>query len=1095
MRTQNRFLPLLLIALPLFGCGGQSHAPGDSTVSAFASGTSAAPLPLPDSSTVSYADAGWMTYLDAEDRPDQVADWAAFGLAALLGMDAETLRDVYYDKTPVRDAFFADLAANPTGPGRSLPDARGTLHLLVPQGDRYEARTVGLLLDDYRQNTGNDPPRVRIHHFRNDSAAHTVTILAGPEEPTAQARASHGYIEQPVATLADLERFLSRSQHLSRLELKDGEVWAAGWSWPGVPAGRITAEDVAVLQRGYDDAAQGLSTEPGFSLDPGEPVTGREELVQLLTQAHYPDAEEVIDEVGATLDQFRAAAEADPSHEERIATEFAHVIEGLQQRHGDAVNLVLRASRGRPVYQFARYDGGLQGTEAGMTYFYTDLVAKAWPMEKGTGVPAGRVDGFVSDLKAKTPWGHCTVGEESGRLWFGLRENAVSLYENRVDFGQTATRLFSRVEDPEVRDREIEPSYRFGRIMWWWDRHYTAIADYEPQYHRLDQLMRWGTAIGWLVERGKRLPAIPPEQIDDRQQFGRWLAAHPALKWHYDIPFVTLTGVTSEALPILFSARYEDCGGDLSWSGGISNPSREVLSELRTSRAALSGRVARGGMSAEYTNFSEAARTGTIGNRELRRTLEAVEGNATRVETAAQGRKVWSLSRLKAAVSETAERRLGLSLSSSGGRLAQRLEVQGLEVGELSATVRGHSVTVRWQPSILDRTRRALASLQDALGVPGRSLEDAAGRVGNASLEYVEPGTGRVLLRMDAGRDSRWVDVERGAASPGDEMTFRLGAPNPGGREPRWFSAHFADPPALRGPAGSPAEWLEARSRSGSTVHVGAADPPGPSSRSYTVHDPDGRRGIIYLDRGRAKASVTDPVFGLHGTHEGAALMDAVPLRRLEQALSPGHPQGYARAVDLTDDAVAIVDGDGITLVPASHPWHQRVRAALAAGGDGGTWVRVENGRLVLAQPLAPVRTGPPGNATDLADVLAYLRGGEGSSRASRAPPVFLDRDLARAVLEEGRIPADPVGAGWQVQIVELNAAQAHALAAAAPDRALWSGKEWVPARALASSARAAGGAGPGAGPGGGVTYRMVYRATNGCDDGRARTADGRCEG
>ena len=47
-----------------------------------------------------------------------------------------------------------------------------------------------------------------------------------------------------------------------------------------------------------------------------------------------------------------------------------------------------------------------------MIYFYTDLVAKAWLLEIGSGSPMDKVPGFASNLRARTPWGHCAGGLE-----------------------------------------------------------------------------------------------------------------------------------------------------------------------------------------------------------------------------------------------------------------------------------------------------------------------------------------------------------------------------------------------------------------------------------------------------------------------------------------------------------------------------------------------------------------------------------------------------------------------------------------------------------------------------------------------------------
>jgi hypothetical protein len=88
-----------------------------------------------------------------EDRENQLRDWARIGLAAHLDLDTQAIRDAFFDAFPIRDNGFADLARQPTGPGRALLQ-QDTLHLLVPRDDVNDKRTAGLLLDQHRTDAG-----------------------------------------------------------------------------------------------------------------------------------------------------------------------------------------------------------------------------------------------------------------------------------------------------------------------------------------------------------------------------------------------------------------------------------------------------------------------------------------------------------------------------------------------------------------------------------------------------------------------------------------------------------------------------------------------------------------------------------------------------------------------------------------------------------------------------------------------------------------------------------------------------------------------------------------------------------------------------
>src|SRR5690349_5691663 len=91
-----------------------------------------------------------------EDRENQLRDWARIGLASHLDLDSQVMRDAFFDAFPIRDNGFADLARQPTGPGRALLDG-DTLHLLIPRDDVNDKRTAGLLLDQHRTDADDDP--------------------------------------------------------------------------------------------------------------------------------------------------------------------------------------------------------------------------------------------------------------------------------------------------------------------------------------------------------------------------------------------------------------------------------------------------------------------------------------------------------------------------------------------------------------------------------------------------------------------------------------------------------------------------------------------------------------------------------------------------------------------------------------------------------------------------------------------------------------------------------------------------------------------------------------------------------------------------
>ncbi|MGH3977610.1 MAG: hypothetical protein ACRDRZ_01195 [Pseudonocardiaceae bacterium] len=578
-----------------------------------------------------------LAMLDQREATEQLRDWARLGLASQLRLDRDQVVDALYNSTPIRDPAFAELVDQPTGPGRALFDG-STLHVLVPQDDPHRSRTIGLLLDEHRADAGSDPARVQVHRYQVRPERQHIELFAEPPVPTGQIRAENGWREARIDQPQGLAEFLNGTNHLSRLETKGSRTWAAGWHWPDAPGAEVTAEDIAVLQRGYQQTSGPL---PGFSLDP-QRVSTLDDLRATIPGLAPALAEAVISGNWAGSGYASAAELADLVKHTLFNQQPP--AEMLPARGLPADRTQLWALRNlledRPVYSQARYDGGLAGTEVGMTLFYTDLVAKKWTTGVGNGVPSKAVPGFVPSTQADTPASICPRGphEESGRLWFGQADNAFSFRPNGVDIGAAATRLFARSEGPS--GTEVEPSYTVGRGLRWWDEHYQQIADYEPQYHRLGQLMRWSGALEWLTtEQGGGLPVPPGSEISSRLSFADWYAAHDELRERAPLTLVTPPSAKQEAVLPEPSDTTTNCGL-LQIVGGVS----------------LADRLARGadvpsGPTRELRHGPDAVSietTGSAGESGLRgqteqRTAEIVvrsEGRDVNFDAAADGTRI-----------------------------------------------------------------------------------------------------------------------------------------------------------------------------------------------------------------------------------------------------------------------------------------------------------------------------------------------------------------------------------------------------------------------------------------------------------------------
>lgn len=952
-----------------------------------------------NSTVISYSGAvSRLRGLDPTEVDEQLRDWARIGLASHLELNTAQLRNAAYDTVPVRDAAFADLARQPTGPGRALFDGHGVLHVLVPRGDPHEARTIGLLIDQYRADAGADPQQVQLHHYQLHPGAQTIELTPDKPAPTADVRSAHGFVTMRVDETKRLTDFLARTQYLSWLELRGSEVWAGGWNWPDVPAAPLDAEDVSVIQRGYLQPPS--RRRPAFSLDPGPKMTKddilavipglRADLADLLANRLAERLADRLDRLiphdlhdlaGSRFPVADPLGELGKAVDDALFRDSALPAElGLPADRTQlwALNLLLK---GRSGYSQARNDGKLEGTKVGMTLFYTDKVAKDWVSGVGSGVPAKAVGGFIPDSEAPISWSHCDGADaptfEHGRLWFGQNDASFTFDGDRVNIGALATRLFSRSE--QNGGTEVEPSFSFGRGLRWWDQHFQAVADYEPQYQRLEQIMRWSGALDWLASRARtNLPQLDDGAIQSGLYFKDWYAQHNELRERSPIRFVTPPSATHEAVMAEPSKTFPHCGL-VEITGGVSLGDSIERQGGRNLHPNLPGPIRRGGLFDATSHFDENTGSGQIKQEAIdsgghvgehvQRTLStAADGHAV-IDVRADGRRVNSLGNVKVPLAETATRQLGLDLAADRGRISERVQVQSQELGRLTAVnnvvvdrTGVDTVTVQWKPGPLDRLRRVAESVQDRLAAGfGAGLPPAS----DGMLYTYSDIEGRVLGKI-GGPGAPWSSITSDLTPPGSELTLRLGAPDPGAGGARFLEARMSPGPELPPGGGGGPPWMEVTQPAGDRPpQVLLVEPPREDAIKVQVTTiDDGRSFTVYQTGDRWAVPGNDPVFGRDGTVEGAALLSnhrAVieAMRSAAQA-----KDGLWRGVLLGEDGVALAGPDKVILSSADHQIADRVRRAV--GYDPSVLIPLIHleGIRALHVDQSPLTTGSRRKAT-----------------------------------------------------------------------------------------------------------------------------------
>ncbi|MBX9252960.1 hypothetical protein H1Q63_03140 [Desmonostoc muscorum CCALA 125] len=160
-------------------------------------------------------------------------------------------------------------------------------------------------------------------------------------------------------------------------------------------------------------------------------------------------------------------------------------------------------------FMIARYDGnlqekkaGLQGTEVGMTLFYTDLLMKIlnFNFQNST------VETAIEDFKPTTriPISSIYKSElkqfQYSRLWLEPNDKGFQVANEDKDliFAPNATQIKAASSDRPQSDKETNARPDTTAFLNWWNNHYEEVARYEPQYERLNQIMKWSLVINWL---------------------------------------------------------------------------------------------------------------------------------------------------------------------------------------------------------------------------------------------------------------------------------------------------------------------------------------------------------------------------------------------------------------------------------------------------------------------------------------------------------------------------------------------------------------------------------------------------------------------
>ena len=328
----------------------------------------------------------------------------------------------------------------------------------------------------------------------------------------------------------------------------------------------------------------------GFSLEPDTDYTALADDLDQFTQrlfgglpvnqsTHADGKSSLQAEFVAAAERLRTNRDMKPFLALRLRFKESGSVAGMQ------ANYFLENMAALHSFQVAQYYGRLQGTSVGMILFYTDLLAKLWALDYNGVAPKGAIKGFRTPQESiPKPYWNDYERFSYTRLWFGLQQEAFDVYGDKLLLQPMATRIYAASADAFTPVTESPPNYQSREFLGWLDRHFEAVADYEPYYHKLNQLQKWSCIFMVLKEKRYHiLDFLQTVPVAMNLDFETWSKQGSKKNVKINIPFLDRRqyGRTSECLPTLRSKIFRVMDENIVLSGGVSLASpRDILPKL-----------------------------------------------------------------------------------------------------------------------------------------------------------------------------------------------------------------------------------------------------------------------------------------------------------------------------------------------------------------------------------------------------------------------------------------------------------------------------------------------------------------------------------
>jgi hypothetical protein len=565
--------------------------------------------------------------LTSRQQSDQLRDWLLVTVVTGKGLSAKDINQSVYDLPTVRYDYMSPVANFEYGTTRSVYIGNDTIVALVPKTASEVERMddLGHIGDRHRKDQGTQPKIIEVYEYEISPDKNTALITRRKEINAAKIFSSdYGYYETTIKSQDDLESFLNQANDITFTEVNGSSLQVGGRKIHSRKYQGISVQDVAALwqadkkiqtsleqfkqrweakirslppseqEQAYQKALKEgqqlkLVNGSGFSLDPAY---------------DYPSLQKIFQEIKPGFQFFATGSDAVitkqdiQNAEQGIAKKdevpYLVLVDKLSESNNETAKFwgAVAAEGGEASrFQAARYDGDLQGTEVGMVLFYTDLLAKLWALNYLNNIPSQIIPDFdpLTKIKVSSIYKQEIKKLSNTRLWFGSQDRGFQVGNegNSLLFARNATRIYAASSNPINPGVETTAAANTNAFLSWWNDHYEEVSRYEPQYERLNQIMKWSLVINWLNQskQDELLGFLRNISVKHDNWFPNWVKAQGVnLKFQQwqQVGFFQkgYKGTTTEALPALASESFKQFGKPGHYfRGGVSLPNIKTFEE------------------------------------------------------------------------------------------------------------------------------------------------------------------------------------------------------------------------------------------------------------------------------------------------------------------------------------------------------------------------------------------------------------------------------------------------------------------------------------------------------------------------------------